>query len=228
MTKTMVRLGPALLLSVFLIGGAERSCAAGTLVKVTFGGTGFSGWFEYDQSLRDSTPGTFNFQGSPLIHRICYTITSADCVPYSGIQCEPYTITTNSGGDKTFELKVTAPKTPSTQVVIVLPMSGILSQTSLPTCPAFPSTPNPGSTFKLSGGSTFTGTITSLQCAVGAVTAPAGIHPAHPPAPPTPVVYDVVYQYPAPAPCPVYVCQPRPPCCLSRLFCQGSLRLGCR
>jgi hypothetical protein len=227
MNNTMVRLGPTLLLSVLMIAGTAPASAAGTLVKVTFGGTGFSGWFEYDQSLRDSTPGTFNFQGSALTHKICYTITSAACVPFSGTACEPYTITTNSGSDRTFELKVTAPKSPSTQAVIVLPMGITLSQTSLPLCPSFPSTPNSGSTFTLSGATSFTGTITTLQCSAAAFVTPA---PAGQAGPIAPAAYYADDRYPAPAPYPVYAFQPRPACCLSsRLFCRGSVRLGgCR
>jgi hypothetical protein len=227
MATTMVRLGFTLLLSIFMIAGTEPASAAGTLVKITFGGTGFSGWFEYDQSLRDSTPGVFNFQGSPLTHKICYTTSSAGCVPFSGIQCEPYTITTSGGSGKTFELKITAPKSPSTQVVIVLPMGITLSQTNLPACTSYPITPKSGSTFTLSGGSSFTGTITTLQCSVVAAAAPA---PSVQSAPVAQAANFVDDPNPAPAPpYPVYAYQPRPACCLSsRLFCRGSLRLGCR
>ncbi len=225
MTKTMVRLGPTLLLSIFMIAATEPASAAATLVKVSFGGTGFSGWFEYDDSLRDSTPGVFNFQGSALTHKICYTLSGGTCVPFSGIQCEPYTITTTGGTKTTFQLNVTAPKSPSTQVVIVLPMGTTLSQTSLPPCSSFPSTPNPGSTFTVSGGTTFTGAITTLSCttAATAITAPTPQIPE-----PVPVASYPVNEYPAPAPFPLSVCQPRPACCLSRLFCRGSLFPGCR
>jgi hypothetical protein len=221
MTKTMVRLGFTFLLSILMIAATKPASAQGTLVTVKFSGSGFTGWFEYDQSQSDSSPGQFKFQGSRLTHKICYTITSAACTPFSMTQCEPFTITTSGGSKQTFELTTTAPKSPTAvSVVIVLPMGNLLSQTSLPLCGGFPASPNAGSKFTLSGGSSFTGTITQLSCTQSA---PA-VLPA--PAPPSPC--DVVYIYPVPAPNPVSVCQPRPACCFSGLFHRKSLRMCCR
>ena len=146
MTKTMIRLGSTLLVSICMIAATKPASAAGPLVKVSFSGNGFSGWFEYDQSQAYSTPGVFRFQGSGLTHKICYTISSAACVPYSLTECEPYTITTTGGSEKTFELTTTV-KATATSVAIVLPTGQALSQTSLPVCAAFPNTPSSGSTF---------------------------------------------------------------------------------
>jgi hypothetical protein len=216
MKRSTTRLLPTLLLSCLMIATVEPSSEAGTLVHVSFSGSGFSGWFQYDQSQphKVGSPGLFVFPGSGLDHEIDYQI-GAGTVFGNGTGCEPYTITTSGNSGKTFQLKATAPS--GTTVTITLPTSVTLSQTSLPLCAKFPASPLAGSTFALSGGTTYTGTITALSCTQPPAPAPA-------PLPAPPVAYFIV----APAPvCPVYVCQPRTACCLSRLFSRCSIRARC-
>jgi hypothetical protein len=226
MTKTIIRLGSTVLLSILMIAATEPASVAGTKVQVSFSGTGFSGYLEYDQSLL-GTNGVFAFEGLDLTHQICYVVGSPPCVLYKQKQCEPYTITTS--GTKLFQLNVTAPS--GTPITIKLATNVQLSPTSLPLCMSgstevFVSSPQgSASTFAIThSGVTTTYNITSVTCSQPSTPAPS---PAPAPAPPNPpVLYFVVYEYPVP--CPVYVCQPQPACCLSRLFHRGSLRIGCR
>ena len=152
MTRKMSYFGSALLLSVLINAGLASASAAGTLVKVTFGGNGFSGSFEYDQSclVQSTSPGTFFYPGSGLTYNVCYVVGSPPCKLFASPA--GYTITTSANGFHTFTLKATAPA--GTNVTIVLPMSSgvTLSSSSLPFCSSFPSTPNTGSMFMLSGG----------------------------------------------------------------------------
>ena len=114
MTKTMIRLGSTLLLSVAMITATEPASVAGTKVQVVFSGSGFNGYLEYDQSLL-GTNGQFPFRGSGLAHQICYVVGSGECKLYTQKQCEPYTIKTSG---KLFRLDVTAPT--GTPIVIKL------------------------------------------------------------------------------------------------------------
>jgi hypothetical protein len=222
MRRSMIRLLPAFLLSGLMIAAVEPASEAGTLVRVSFSGNGFSGWFQYDQSKPMTHPGQFVFTGSGLDHEIDYNIGGVTVYGNQG-NCEPYTITTSGNSRKIFQLVATAPA--GTTVTVTLPTSVTLSLTSLPFCADFPSSPLAGSTFALSGGTTYTGTITALSC-----TEPAALFASPQSAPPVayfsapPVAYFIVY--PAPAP-PVYVCQPGPACCLSRLFSRCSVRARC-
>ena len=150
MTRLMIRLGCTLLLSGLMIAATGPASEAGTLIKVSFSGNGFSGWFQYDQSEPKTSPGLFVFTGSTLNHEIQYQIGAGTPVLGTGKGCEPYKITTSGNGDKTFELIGTAPN--GTTVTIVLPTSVALSQTSLPLTAAFPNPPLADSTFTLSGG----------------------------------------------------------------------------
>jgi hypothetical protein len=230
MTQKVTRLGSVSLLSLFMIVAAEPTSAGGTLAKVGFSGVNssgaaFSGYFEYDESL-PGTSGTFNFDQSPLTHKICEVVGSGACLPFSGNQCTKYQITTSGGGKQTFQLTATVSTTPATTVVIELPMGKTLSQTALPACTDFPATPNPNSTFTLSGATSFSGTITALNICPPA----AAVHPELTfPSPQTePVASYPVYEHAPLASFPAYVCQPRPASCLSRLFCRTSLCIGCR
>jgi hypothetical protein len=219
MRRSMIRLLPALLLSGLMIAAVEPTSEAGTLVHVSFSGNGFSGWFQYDQSKPMTHLGQFVFTGSGLDHEIDYQIGGGVPVYGNDGNCEPYTITTSGNSRTTFQLVATAPA--GTTVTITLPTSVTLSLTSLPLCAEFPSSPLAGSTFALSGGTTYTGTITALSC-----TQPPAPPPAAAPSPQSalPVAYFIVS--PAPA-SPVYVCQPGSACCLSRLFSRWSVRARC-
>jgi hypothetical protein len=230
MAHKVTRLGSVSLLSLFMFVAAEPTSAAGTLAKVSFSGSNssgvtFSGYFEYDESLR-GTLGTFNFGQSPLTHQICKVVGVGACLLFSGNQFTKYQITTSAGGKQTFELTATASTTPPTTIVIVLPMGKTLSQTALPACADFPTTPNPNSTFTLSGATSFSGTIKALDICPPA----AAVHPELAvPSPQTePVAYYPVYEHAPLASCPAYAYQPRPASCVSRLFCRTSLRMGCR
>ena len=74
MSRSKIRLLPALLLSGLMIAAVEPTSEAGTLVRVSFSGNGFSGWFQYDQSKPMTHPGQFVFTGSGLDHEIDYKI----------------------------------------------------------------------------------------------------------------------------------------------------------
>jgi len=224
MANLMIRHWFQLLLTCLLIGIASRA-DAGTPVTVTYSGVGtgmssgtFSGYFIYDQS-QSGTAGVFKFESNAKTHVIDYKIGNNPAVLGTNTACQPFAITTSGSSFHQFALQATAPT--GTTVSIVLPTPSVtLSATTLPLCDpnVFPSTANSGSTFALSGGTSFTGNITSLSCSVPPAPAPQG----------PPVLCYVVYVCPAPVTCPVYVCQPRPACCFSRLFHRGSLRFCCR
>ena len=227
MARSVVRFGFVLLLSGIVIAASKPDCAAGTKVRVSFSGTGFSGWLQYDESQAKKSSGDFLFTPSdPLDHEIWYQIGAATPVYASGMGCSSFEIFTSGGGQKIFQLNVTIRN--AATLVVVLPTAVTLSQTSLPFCMSgttdvFVGAPTSGtSTFKVtpSGGTATTYTITTVTCAQPGTPAPS-------PQAPTAQCY-VLYQYPAPSPSLVNVCQPRPACGLSRLFCGGSLRLGCR
>lgn len=226
MAKSMMGLWSRFLLTILLIVAASRGGAAGTIITVTFSGTAsgsstgtFSGAFAYDQSLPDSSPHTFNFAGSADTHTMVYNTVPTGRKTGSSHTCEPFTITTSNN---TFILVATVPGSPSTTVTIVVPTTVAMSATSLPGCSVFPSTPT-NSTFTLSGGFSYTGTITTLSC--GGPLIRRLIAEPSPLCPPPDYVY--TYAYPAPAPCPVYTCPPRPACCLTRLFARRSCRISC-
>ncbi len=211
MAKSMMVICSRLVLGAVLLVGVNRAGAA--TVTVYFSGTGpgsstFQGYFSYDQTQTGSG-GHFLF--STKFHEIVYSgssITSGSC---SGTECGSYDITTSGS---TFTLVSICPKSPATTVTIVLPCSVNLSATSLPLCSEFTTSPAANTTqFTLSGGTTYSGTVITVSC-----TPPA-------PAPAAPVPY--VYTYSVPQACPVYACQPRPACCLTRLFARLCHRNNC-
>jgi hypothetical protein len=233
MARTSIRFGFALLVSGIAIAASEPAVAAGTVVRASFSGTGFSGWLQYDQSQAKKSNGDFLFSSTDqLDHEIWYQIGSATPVYATGSMCSSFEIFTSGGGEKIFQLNVTIPNVST--VVVILPTAVKLSQTSLPLCTSgtnevFVAAPTAGtSTFKVTpaGRTATTSNIASVTCALQAAVAPSR---QLPPADKY-VVHTypyVVHAYPAPTPSPVYVCQPRPACCMSRLFCSGWLRL-CR
>jgi hypothetical protein len=166
----MIPLWPALLFSGLLIESAAPELRAGTLVSVAIAGKGTDGsgaqqnftcTFTYDESLRVSgTPGKFVFTRSALTHTISYKIGNNPTVSGTGTNCEPFVITTSGNGGTTLQLTATAPS--NTTVVIILQMGSQLSQAHLPFADAFPNPPLAGSTFSLSGGTTFSGTVQQL------------------------------------------------------------------
>jgi hypothetical protein len=223
MTKFEVRFWLALFLFGTLIGAAGSPVAADTLVTVNFTGQGtgayagktLSGSFQYDQSLR-GTSGEFKFQSSGLTHEICYSINGASQICAKQGQCDPFTIFTNQGSNKTFTLNAVDPpasgSTPKTNVVLILPTNTVLSTSTLPLCSTFSMTsPLPsGNSFTLSGGTTFTGTITSISsCTQTGARAAAA---------PVQAVYVTAAYFP------VYACPPRPQCSLSQLFSRCTVR----
>jgi hypothetical protein len=225
MTNFTIRPCLALLLCGALFGTAGPPAAAGTIVTVNFSGAGtgayagqsLSGWFQYDQSLR-GTSGEFNFPDT-LTHGISYSINGGSPITATQHTCDPFAIYTNQGSNKTFTLKAVDPPavgpTPLTNVVLILPTNTVLSTSTLPYCSPFLMTPPLpiGNSFTLSGGTTFTGKITSIDSCTQ-TGAPALAAPVQ-------VVY-VTTAY-----SPVYACPPRPACCLSRLFSRCSVRARC-
>src|SRR4051812_20028731 len=100
----MKRIRLVLLLPALAIGAAGAA-DAGTAVTVNFSGSGFSGFFVYDQAHAVSTPvGTFNFAGSADFHKICYTVGTSAQVCRQQAQCTRFTILTSPGSGKTFKL----------------------------------------------------------------------------------------------------------------------------
>ncbi len=221
MTRFTCSLWSSVLLSAFTFAATETASQAGTKVKVTFSGSGFSGWFLYDQAQTNSPPpppGVFNFTTAP--HELHYRIGVGSWVDGSGAGCLPYTITTSGNSFHTFKLEATLP--PGTTATIVLPTSVMLLAARLPFCmsgstPVFPNPPLAGSTFTLSGGSSFSGAITTVTCSQLAA---APVFVEYPPAPCP--VYTCM-----PTTCPVYVCQPRRTCFLSGLFAGRGHRSRC-
>ena len=245
MTTSLLRFARFLLLSGIVAAATEPMSMAGTHILVTFSGTnsagtGFSGYFEYDQSQVAASNYSFNFDGSALTHMICYHTGTSTCSG-SGASSEPFTITTTSTGGFTLKSKCDES---NTSVVITFNLNVACTPRALPLCTSggtsvFPST----GTFALSGGLTFSGNITATTCQSSSnlmsctCPPPALTHPVHgappvlgtgqnPPYPCAPA--PVSYTYCSPAPCPVYGCQPRRGCCLSGLFSRRSFRLGCR
>lgn len=221
MTKSMFRNWGQVLLTCLLIVTASRA-DAGTPVTVAFSGQGtgtssgpFSGYFIYDQS-QTGVNGVFEFKGDVKLHVIDYQTATQPEVLAADVGCQPFTIKTSGSSYHQFTLTATAP--PGTTVKIVLPTpSYTLSPTTLPFCDpnVFPSNASSGSTFTLSGGTTFTGSITNLSCST-----PPTLTGPSPQGPPVPVC---VYEYPVACP-PYYVCQPRSACCFSGLFRRRSCR----
>ncbi|MGP0063056.1 MAG: hypothetical protein ACLQGP_05560 [Isosphaeraceae bacterium] len=232
MTSTIVRPGLISLVFVLAIAATGPSSQATTVIKVSFSGTGFSGYIEYDPTLA-GTNGDFTFKGSTLTHQICYVIGSGSCTLYTQKQCEPYTITTSGNNKYLFQLNVTAPTNPSTPVVVKLATNVALSQTSLPSCDTttspptavFQASPAAGaSTFAVTtNGVTTTYNIISVSCTTVTLTKTTTL----PPSPQCPTCY-TVYECPVPVPSPVYACQTRRICFLSRLLHRGSSRMVCR
>ncbi len=214
MLKSMMVISSRFLLVAVLCVAANRADAQ--TVTVYFNGTGpnastFQGSFAYTQSLLGSG-GHFSF--TTQFHEIEYSGSSISGEPScSGTTCS-FNITTSG---TTFTLVSVCPKSPATTVTIELPCSVTLSPTSLPSCSEFVSSPPANTTkFTLSGGTTYSGTINYVSC-----TPPAP--PVHAPAQRVPYVYTYI----APEACPVYACQPRPACCLTRLFARLCHRNNC-
>jgi hypothetical protein len=254
MSKPMIRLMSHLLVAGISIGAASQT-HAGQTITVNFSGQGegttlglatFSGTFKYDQAQGGTSSGsgnTFSFTSSTVVHSISYQLGTSSPSSGSGLTCQPFTINTSG---YLFQLQAT-PKVPTTTTVaITIPSPASLTSgtSSLPSCQTssgagvFPSTALPGSTFTVlaNGVMTFSGTITSLSCSPethsAEITRPTSQAPQHLNAAVASAQYaPYLPEQHAPAQyaqyAPVYVCQPRPTCCVSRLFCRGSLRLGC-
>jgi len=166
---TISRIGSLVLVLSLLSAVATRPAEAGTIVTINFSGTEtgvsspktFSGSVIYDSGLLSAAAGTFNFAGSPRQHEMKYKLGSSPEVSGTQTECEPFKITTSSGSRKT--IKVIG-KLNGNNVTVVLPTSSVLSQSELPTCAKVPATPLTGSTFTVSGTTSFTGKITSVTC----------------------------------------------------------------
>jgi len=221
MTQTRFRLGCELVFLILMAVAAEPAYATGPDIKVSFQGTsGLNGYFIYDSSLPGSG-GSFSFTGlSTYVHATCFMFRPGTCPLYVDLNCEPFVINTSLGGGTVFQVLATGPKT--TALTINLATTCQLNQSALPTCETACFVPNPSagaSTFTMqpAGGAANTYNITSVTCTVLESTAAVG----------TPVPCYAVYGCPAPTPCPVYVCPPRPACCLSRLFSRCTFRARC-
>jgi hypothetical protein len=219
MAKSMLVLWSQSLLLIALLVPANRA-DAGTLVTVNFSGTAsgsstgnFSGAFTYDMSEPKASLHTFRFVGTTFTHSLVYTTDLTGTKTGTNITCESFTITTFNGN---FVLVGTVPKSPATTVTITIPTGVAMSATYLPGCSVFPASPV-GSTFKLTGGYTYTGNLTRITSCTYSLPAPV------PPAPPCSYVYTCTY----PAPCPVYACPPRQACLLTRLFARRSRHSPC-
>jgi hypothetical protein len=228
--------------TLFLLGslvGTVNPAHAGTVVKVSFSGTGVSGYFEYDQSQTPTTPpansGSFPYPNATPVHGVCSTLTGStqpECA-LNG-QCTTFTITTPAGlgGGTAFKLVSTyTTSAGATQIEIQLTTISKINGASLPLCTAFDSS-------STMAAGTFIKTVAGVQKANCAITvsgcSPAPARAIGPVAPsPQAPVYGygapppTLYVYAAPAGRPLYVCQPRQTCCLSRLMCRGSIRLCC-
>jgi hypothetical protein len=220
MTRSAYSLWSTVLFSAVVIAATETTSEAGTQVTVNFSGSGFTGRFMYDQSQVRYSLGVFKFTTVP--HELHYQAGAGAQHDGVGAGCVPFTITTSGNNYHTFTLVATLPA--GTTVTIVLPtnVNVMLSPTSLPFCMSgsyyvFPNPPLAGSTFTLSGGSSYSGTITAVSCSQIAAAPVLEI------CQPTPCV---VYTY-TPYCCPQYVCPPRRSCCLFGLFARRSYTRRC-
>jgi hypothetical protein len=210
MKSPITHMSFALLLSLLLIG-IEHS-AAGASVTISFSGRGtgasvnhtFTGSFTYNPGYVGSG-GIFD-QHSWALREFTYIIDVGSQYKASGNQIDSYTITTCENNYWKFHVVVhrkSAIGVPELYFEVVLaPTVVMLSDTNLPPCdtPVFPQHPTGGtSTFKLSGGTTFTGNIDTIaNCSVMM----EECRPAC---------------CPSTACCPVYACQPRRSGFLSRM-----------
>ncbi len=221
MSRSTIGFGSQLMLAILVMISAGQANAAGTIVTVEFtGGTGsgaFSGSFSYDESEPNSGNYTFQF-GATYTHMVQYTTVA--CGTHAEINGTYFTITTV---DNTFKLVATVPTSPTATVVtITIPTNATMPKTTLPFCTesgvsVFPDPPLANTTLELSGGCTFTGTITQFSnCSMSTP------GPEHGPFPTAPC-----YTCPPPAPTPVYACPPRRGCFLTRLFARGCRRNSC-
>jgi hypothetical protein len=180
-TISMTRSWQLLLVLGLVVGAASPTFAAGTIVTVSFVGSGtlvgqsgpvsFTGTITYDESQKVAgTPGKFNFSGATATHAISYTISSATpiVVSESGSFCEPYTIFTSAASKTAFQLIATTagPYTATITVPLVEP-GATLDQKHLPYSAGFPNptplaAPAAAPTFTVSGAISFSGTITTL------------------------------------------------------------------
>jgi hypothetical protein len=182
-TMSMTRSWQSLLLVGLLFGTASPAFAHGTIVTVSFVGTGtltghsgtvnFTGTFTYDESQKVAgTLGKFDFSGSSNTHAISYTISATPpiVVSESGSFCEPYMIYTSTTSKTAFQLTTTmaGPYTVTITVPLVEPGTGTtLDQKHLPFSTGFPNStplaaPAAAPTFMVSGAITFSGTIHTI------------------------------------------------------------------
>jgi hypothetical protein len=243
MDKLTFRAFSALLFSVCLTVAAG-SAAAQTPTILFSGssssGSTISGSFHYLQTKKASSPssGKFDFSGDRTDpYGISYVITTSG-VSSTVSRSGPTELTSFILYDETY------PKTLQVYVTFTGTTIGILAPTntaclpnSLPPCAAFMA-PLPTATGKFmltANGSTTTFTISISGCI--AEPSPSVAEFASPQSPihaaPEPVYYA------GPAPAPAYyagsaayavsdICQPRPSCCLNRLFCRRSYCLSDR
>jgi hypothetical protein len=217
MTKRIIGLWRSLLLLGLLVA-VTGFARAGTIVTVALTGTGtgafanqpFTCTFSYEEAhgVVLLHLGTFDFRGSSDKHSVSYSINGGQQINSIPPACEPYTILTSANSKTAIQLTANTPN--NSTLAILLPMGATLDQRHLPFASAFP-TPNalPGSTFTMTGPTSFTGVIkTAIPSQVAsAPAAPASTEPALNVAPPA---------------YPVYTCQPQPACCLRRLFARRS------
>ncbi len=225
MARSIKRFWSQLLLTILLIVAVNSVVVADTNATVNFSGSAtspstgtFSGAFAYDENDPASSDFLFKFSGNKYPHAVVYSLFppagGSGTVSHNGSNsgCEPFKITTSAN---TFTLTATLPLTPATTVTITIPLVGTILKTTLPGCSAFP-TSAPYGTFALSGGGmNYTGKITAITSC-----REANIQQ---------VQQEVYYVYACapPAPAPVYACQPRQSCFLSRLFSRRCQRNSC-
>jgi hypothetical protein len=233
MARSMLRQRCFLLLTTLLVG-APRPVAAQTPTLQFSGssnGWSISGYFFYTESKTCVPPnsGNFSFSGDKVdqygLHYVITSPGSSTTVTEVGTALKTFVLNTMFNPTTKETLQVQATFGP-VSVQILVPTNTPLVAANLPSCSVFTNpTPTTNGMFSQTVGPTVTTfPITVTSCSN---VSPAVVSPTPSPQCPQPPS-NVVYQYAAPATCPVYVYQPRPACCLSRLFCGGSLRLGCR
>ena len=252
MTKGTVCLANTLLILSFQCLGGGGSANAGTDVTVNFHGANncVTGNFNYDQSQSPTSAGVFGFSGNVEKYGICSQTsvapTDMECVNQSQNRQYQIKTWTDPAGKRKFTLSVKynwvrGGVTSADEIIITITTLDNLNPNTLPFCDAFSNGSNKavGTYTKIINGTTVVSscaiTVSACTPAVGAA-APGAPHPTGqiPPSfwPGPQTLSDgsvMAYELPTPGPLPLdYACQPRPACCLTRLFGRGSLRLGCR
>jgi hypothetical protein len=230
MARASILFGCVIMVFGLSLGAPPVAHATGNIIRVSFNnsqssGTQISGWLQYDDSEPPHSVCDFLFKSTDLLdHELSYTI-GASTVSASDGGFSHYEIITSGNNRQIFQLKATLNN--GTQIVVILPTLVQLPTTALPDCSlssqtVFNPTPASGtSSFQItSAGVVRQFAITNVSCAPS----PQIVVPS--PQAPSVVVYASA-PAPAPACAPSYACRPRPACCLSRLFCRGSFRLGC-